>query len=146
MIALRATQASSAPVWQVCGESIGESAPQSDEVLRGFHAAVKKNEPWTMAHLPVADGRAIFGCDPVLGPGRGHQTGVAFLATIDLVTRASSVGRCTRRGSVVDVGATDNCIRALLRAILLKVSIARQSLVLAAARCFLGPVRMGHGC
>src|SRR5262245_11579173 len=74
MIALRATQAPSAPVWQVCGESIGESARQSDEVFRGLHAAVKKNEPWTMARLPVADGGAIFGGDAVLCPGRGHQS------------------------------------------------------------------------
>src|SRR5262245_4322580 len=78
-----------------------------------------------MAHLPVADSRAIFGCDAVLcrGRGRGHQTGVAFLAAIDLVTSASSVGRCTRRGSVVNVGATDDCIRALPWAMLVKVSI-----------------------
>lgn len=48
-IAVRAAQTSTAPIWQIQRESIGESFSQFREILRSFHAAMDENGAWTTA-------------------------------------------------------------------------------------------------
>src|SRR5215470_3451304 len=82
--------------------------------------------PATLATLPWWPQAAARGRLKVrfLPGAPTHPTPAASGTTWSVLALcASSVDRCTRRGSVVHVAATDDCIRALPRAMLLEVSV-----------------------
>src|SRR5262249_30759282 len=60
-VACRTAQTSSASIGQGDGECFGERLAKLQKILGRFHAAVQKQQSWTMSDVAVTDARSILG-------------------------------------------------------------------------------------